>query len=108
MSRRKIEWLPYFSAYASYLSVFVHGLSISNINLDDYDGLFEPILSLSIINMNLTSTAIKKIYKEDIELYNIDFKQSETMKCFIYSTSSEYLLSSISNMCVISWNNGIS
>jgi hypothetical protein len=35
--------------------------------------------------------AIKKIYKEDIELYNIDFKQSETMKSFIYSTSSEYL-----------------
>lgn len=88
---KKLNPNPYFSAYASYLSVFVHGLSISNINLDDYDGLFEPILSLSIINMNLTSTAIKKIYKEDIELYNIDFKQSETMKSFIYSTSSEYL-----------------
>lgn len=88
---KKLNPNPYFSVYASYLSVFVHGLSISNINLDNCDGLFEPILSLSIINMNLTYTAIMKIYIKDIEQYNIDFKKSEAMKSFIYSISSEYL-----------------
>ena len=85
---KKLNSNSSFSAYASYLSVFVHGLSISNI---DCDSLFESILGLSTINLNLTYSAIKEIYKEDIELYNIDFKQSETMKSFIYSTNSEYL-----------------
>lgn len=85
---KKLNSNSSFSAYASYLSVFVHGLSISNI---DCDSLFESILGLSTINLNLTYSAIKEVYKEDIELYNIDFKQSETMKSFIYSTNSEYL-----------------
>lgn len=85
---KKLNLNPSFSVYASYLSVFVHGLSISNI---DCDSLFEPILDLSAINLNLTYAAVQEIYQEDIKQYNIDFAQSETMKSFVYFLNSATL-----------------
>lgn len=87
----KVDSNRNFSTYASYLSVFVHGLSISNFDLGKSDGLFEPILSLSIINLDLASKAVEQIYGEDIDHYNIDFKKSQPAKILCYSVSDEYL-----------------
>lgn len=87
----KVDSNRNFSTYASYLSVFVHGLSISNFDLGKSDGLFEPILSLSIVNLDLASKAVEQIYGEDIDHYNIDFKKSQLAKRLCYSVSDEYL-----------------
>lgn len=88
---KMVDSNPSFSTYASYLSVFVHGLSISNCDLDKSEELFEPILSLSIVNLNSTLVAIKEIYKNEIKRYNIDFKKSSTAKTLLCSVSDEYL-----------------
>ena len=66
---------------------------VSYTHLDVYkrQELFEPILSLSIVNLNSTLVAIKEIYKNEIKRYNIDFKKSSTAKTLLCSVSDEYL-----------------
>lgn len=59
--------------------------------MDKSEELFEPILSLSIVNLNSTLVAIKEIYKNEIKRYNIDFKKSSTAKTLLCSVSDEYL-----------------
>lgn len=80
-----------FANFISYLSVFVHGLSISNIKLRKDAELFEPMLSLSIATLDMTLKAVKCIYKEDLEHYNIDIKNSPIGIALLQSVSTEYL-----------------
>lgn len=88
---KKVDSNPSFSIFGSYLSVFVHGLSVSNFNLEKDDSIFEPILSLSICNLDLTTKAVKHLYKKEIEQLDIDVKKSPAAIGLLNCISNEYL-----------------
>jgi hypothetical protein len=88
---KKVNPDPSSSDLASYLSVFVHGLSVSNFNLEKDDSIFELILSFSISNLDLTTEAVKHLYKKEIEQFDIDFKKSAAIIGLLHSASNKFL-----------------
>lgn len=87
---QKIDSRPFFKKLMNDLSVYVHGLSLSNIGYKKEDETFEPLFSLSIESMNATIKAFKLIYKEEINKLNLDFKKSESAKYIKLSVKEDY------------------
>ena len=88
---QKIDSRPFFKELMNDLSVYVHGLSLSNIGYKKEDETFEPLFSLSIESIDAAIKAVKTIYKTEINKLNLDFKTSKSANLIKLSIKEEYL-----------------
>lgn len=76
-SKNKLTWKELYQKIDSHptlqelfedFSIFVHGLSLSNLDYSKYEDCFEPIFSVSIECLGVAIKAVEQIYKNEINL----------------------------------------
>ena len=62
----KVNSNPDFANLISYLSIYVHGLSYSNIEFEEKNDILNKVLHLGVICLNLTDKALTKVFESDL------------------------------------------
>lgn len=76
--------------YMDFLSQFVHGLGISNMQYGENENM-EFILMVGVVTMEKTKVIILKQLQYEISMHNIDFRNSDALPAFVSLCSEEYL-----------------
>lgn len=62
----KVNSNPDFANLISYLSIYVHGLSYSNIEFEEKNDILNKVLHLGVICLNFTDKALTKVFESDL------------------------------------------
>lgn len=83
---------------SGYMSEFVHGLCLSNIAYNTPPFRKKEILSINLVLINMTATAIKTLFNKEIIEHNIDWRKSEVMLSLLSMVSNDYLSDAIASL----------